>query len=248
MLPVIYVTISSYGLMVFLGLFISLMFLFMRSPKFDITFKEMISLTIKLFIGMAIGSKILSILVGIPEVLKDFSLKQLLILILTSGFVFYGGLIGALITLILCTRKKSNKIDIINYVTPIFPLFHGFGRIGCLLAGCCYGKEASWGVILYSEPDVVRLPIQLFESIFEFLIFFILLIYEKKCIKVHKQYQLMTVYLISYAIFRFCNEFLRGDIIRGIWFGLSTSQWISIFMLITIVLISIKSKKLNSIY
>ncbi len=77
-------------------------------------------------------------------------------------------------------------------------------------------------------PEIRRFPVQLLEAIIEFIIFIILLKIEKK-----RKYNLTIIYLITYAIVRFFDEFLRGDNIRGIWYmGLSTSQYISIVVLL----------------
>ena len=62
-----------------------------------------------------------------------------------------------------------------NVITPGFAIFHVFGRMGCFFGGCCYGKIATWGIALYDEPGVLRIPIQLIESGCILLIFIVLL-------------------------------------------------------------------------
>jgi len=113
------------------------------------------------------------------------------------------------------------------------PLFHGFARIGCFLGGCCYGIESELGfsargnTLVEAVNGVKRFPVQLFEAFFCFLIFTMLLI-----MFLYKKFKggLFFVYLSIYAFVRFFDEFLRGDDIRGFVFGLSTSQFISIFV------------------
>ena len=110
---------------------------------------------------------------------------------------------------------------------------HGFARIGCFLAGCCYGVECEFGFTAHGNDlvpavnDVSRFPVQLLESLGCFLIFFLILYLYRKGKLTGR---LLFVYLGVYAVLRFCDEFLRGDAIRGFIFGLSTSQFISIFM------------------
>lgn len=142
-----------------------------------------------------------------------------------GGSVFYGGLIGGSICGVLGTRIL--KLD-----TPLYadgmavsaPLFHFFGRIGCFFAGCCYGIECEFGFVL---NGVRRFPVQLLEATFNLLLaaamFFL---YTKGKMRG----KLFFVYLAVYAPFRFFDEFLRGDLIRGFILGLSTSQFISIFV------------------
>ena len=72
--------------------------------------------------------------------------------------------------------------------------------------------------------EFTRIPVQLLESIAEILLFVLLLIAERK----KQGADLLGIYLLAYAVLRFADEFLRGDGIRGIYFGISTAQWISL--------------------
>ena len=105
---------------------------------------------------------------------------------------------------------------------------HAFGRIGCFFAGCCYGKETDsfLGVQFPDLPAPVHAT-QLYEAAFLFVLFAVLsFLLLKKGFK-HN----MSVYLICYGIFRFCNEFLRGDY-RGNFLGIiSPSQFWSLCMI-----------------
>ena len=126
-----------------------------------------------------------------------------------------------------------------NVITPGFAIFHVFGRMGCFFGGCCYGKIATWGIALYDEPGVLRIPIQLIESGCILLIFIVLLYIDKKI----KNISLLSVYLAMYAICRFVLEFFRGDAIRGIWWGISTSQIISLLILLALLIRFIFKRK-----
>jgi phosphatidylglycerol:prolipoprotein diacylglycerol transferase len=116
------------------------------------------------------------------------------------------------------------ELAVFNVIAPAIPLFHGFGRIGCLLAGCCYGKELNAPIEILHMIHVERFPVQAIESLFEFVLFVVMLFIDRK--KNHTD--LLKIYLLSYAVFRFVNEFFRGDEVRGIYMGLSTAQWISL--------------------
>ena len=152
-----------------------------------------------------------------------------------GGMVFYGGLLGAILAaFIYC---KAAKVDFSLYAdifAPAIPLFHAFGRIGCVFAGCCYGMEASWGLTYpVGHNDltvaVTRLPVPLIEAGCNLLLMAVLLILQHQHLK---KGSLLAIYFIVYAAVRFADEFFRGDTIRGILFGLSTSQWISIVVLL----------------
>ena len=157
-----------------------------------------------------------------------------------TGLTFLGGLIGgvaAFLVIYFWKRKyfKSKIMDILSIAPCCITVAHAFGRLGCFCAGCCYGIESgtwldmsfpiwsdSWEIIGYHK----HLPTQLYESIFLFIIFgvmsFMLL---KKDFKYN-----MPVYLVSYGVWRFLIEFIRGDE-RGSFIGnISPSQFWSIIM------------------
>jgi len=223
MYPVIYVALPTYGVMAFIGGFFSLVYVYFRIDKFNVKFTDYIKIYAISLAGAFIGGKVLSVITLIPRLFSNFSLYALSHLIAHSGIVFYGGLFGVLLALkIYAKRTQYEESAIYLMVVPAIPLFHGFGRIGCFLAGCCYGKELNGSFVLFNTA-VDRIPIQLFEALYEFILFFVILFLEKK----HKEWNLLKIYLVSYAIFRFANEFFRGDEVRGIFFGFSTAQWIS---------------------
>jgi phosphatidylglycerol:prolipoprotein diacylglycerol transferase len=180
--------------------------------------------------------------------------------LLMEGMVFYGGLIGGIVGIILVARrKKKNFFEFSDLMAPCFALAHAFGRIGCLLVGCCYGvakgEPMLFGAATYQGtcavfyPDLPnnegagpawRLPVPLFEAIFLLLLCAVLvLIYlrEKKLGRV------TGWYLVLYALWRFGIEGFRGDKIRGVYGLFSTSQWISFGILIAGVVILILSRK-----
>ena len=110
----------------------------------------------------------------------------------------------------------------------LVPLFHGFARIGCYFGRCCYGIEMSGAA--FSHFFEHRLPVQLMEAGFNFLLFVALLLlyfYKKQ-----SRGKLVRGYLLSYAIFRFIIEFFRGDALRGGFGPLSFSQWVSLGILL----------------
>lgn len=158
-------------------------------------------------------------------------MKYMINKIITSGFVFYGGLFGAILGCVIFSKLfKYNVRDMLNFVSPGYSSFHACGRIGCFFAGCCYGKVSTWGFPLWNEPEILRIPVQLIEAIFLLSMTLFLLILEKK-----GKGNIFEIYLIGYATFRFIIEFWRGDELRGIWICFSTSQWISIIIIISYV-------------
>ncbi len=109
-------------------------------------------------------------------------------------------------------------------------LFHIFGRIGCFLGGCCYGLPSAWGVVYRYSPvaeanGLVRFPVQLVEAAWNLVLFLLLAWLQRRGSPI-----CCPCIWSSIPPARFLLEFFRGDAYRGILLGLSTSQWISLFL------------------
>lgn len=251
-------TIGTYGLCSIVGIMVCVTVATLLGKRFQYAFEDVLLITLSACGGLIVGSHIVYGISRIDDVIITISAigKAPFSLIIQSfiqcfgGMVFYGGFIGGVAGLLIYAKFSQNvdKDYAMDLYAVMTPLFHVFGRIGCFLGGCCYGKEWSWGVV-YPEnklsPElsgVVRLPIQLIESGCNLLIFlFILVLFIRK--KYEKR--LIFVYLLTYPVVRFFLEFFRGDDIRGIFFGLSTSQWISMILFVYAVVYIIVKKAKN---
>lgn len=221
--PYIHIILPSYGVMAFLGAFAVLCFLYFRFENYNLAFTDFIKLFLLCGFTCFLGSKFLYFFVALftPELKHS---ENILILFIESGYVFYGGLFGVLFG-VWCYQKKYPHISLHSLhhmITPSLPLFHGFGRIGCQLAGCCYGVTLENPIVFFGAIKMNLFPTQVLEALYEFLLFAFLYFIGKKY-----DGDLLKIYLISYAVFRFFIEFYRADPDRGIWLGFSTAQWIS---------------------
>lgn len=228
--------IPTYAIMASIGLFVMMLTLYFRCK--ELSFKEFLLLMLFMVIGVGMGSKFLFVLTKLPVIVDQFSVVKTMNIIIESGFVFYGGLFGAIGGLYIFAKIfKKNVKGLLDLVSIGFAVFHVFGRIGCFMAGCCYGREAGWGFPMSHSPGILRVPVQLIESICLIGIIIIILIVEKRM----RLYEYsFYIYIGLYASCRFAIEFFRGDAIRGIWWCFSTSQWISLFILLMFVLHGIK--------
>ncbi|MGI6498316.1 MAG: prolipoprotein diacylglyceryl transferase [Oscillospiraceae bacterium] len=240
MAPFFYVfgyPVSSYVCMGVLGFVVSLLLLFRRRARYDVAKNDLFYLILYGVIGALVGSKLLYLLSVLPAVLRNAEWLRRhpegLLSFLQGGFVFYGGLLGGLFMVHrYCRRYHLSFRRVTDLIAPAFPLFHVFGRVGCFLAGCCWGVACpSLGVVFtrsVAAPNFVPLfPIQLVEAGGNFLIFLVLLWLSRRS---PPQAPLLPVYLALYGLLRFFLEFWRGDSLRGFLF-LSTSQWISLLLL-----------------
>lgn len=199
------------------------------------------------FIGLALGAKLFGIVSKGIYNKMEIGYWDMNDSIINSGIVYWGGLLGFLAAIYLnCRLRKKDFSDISNSLAVVIPLFHGFGRLGCYFAGCCYGRKDDG---LFSLPYRLslneewekRLPVQLIEAGFEFALFVILFsLYLQRRQK--KEGPFINFYLILYSVFRFMIEFFRGDTVRGVIVGLSFSQIISMIVFITISTIIIQKR------
>lgn len=185
-----------------------------------------------------IGSKTLYLLVTYsPEELGALFSQGVLAALGNSGFVFYGGLLLGIPGALLGSRLAKCPVREVEGVLSLcVPLCHGFGRLGCFCAGCCYGAPVEgWPGVAYTCPvggapaGIPLFPVQLLEAGICWAIFGGLLVLFRK----GREAWVLPVYLLTYSTARFGLEYLRFDGIRGIWAGLSTSQLISIALFLT---------------
>lgn len=239
-------TVYGYGLMIAVGVFSAWLVTDYRAKKQRMDRDHVFSLIIWCLLGGIVCSKLLFWITEWKTILND---PRYLMDTLADGFVVYGGIIGGILAgCLYCFCKKINFWKYFDLMMPSVALAQGFGRIGCLLAGCCYGRETnSVLAITFQNSDfapnhVALIPTQIYSSMLDFAHFFVLLYISR-----HKKKdgQVAACYLIFYSIGRFVLEFFRGDLIRGSVGGLSTSQFISLFILAAGLAIIVGRSKKN---
>lgn len=241
------IRIPAYGLMILISLITTNSILFFlytnkKALKSCRSYDEIILLEAYCFLFAILFAKILYIIIVTIKLKSQITINVLCELFSSSGFVFYGGLIGAIFGAYIC--KVIHNVDISNIlddVTFLLPLGHSLGRIGCFLAGCCYGipYKGIFNIIFpinsFAPHNVRLFPIQLLESIILLTLSMIFFILRYK----YKVNNLLVIYIFIYSLIRFFLEFLRGDIIRGSFHNLSTSQILSLSLILMIILIKI---------
>jgi len=224
------IDLSTYLLMALLGLVAGLFLGEYTRRKIGLSRGGLLRFVLCCAAGAVIGAKLLYLLVE-----WDAFLADPLHVLTKGGFVFYGGLLMSFFTgWLWCRGTHTPYLPVMDIFIPGVTLFHAFGRVGCLLAGCCYGipTNSRWGIV-YPEgslaPAGVRLfPAPVYEAVFLLILTAALLITLKHS---RRHGTTFGVYLSAYALWRFLIEFYRSDP-RGMILGLSTSQFISIFVLL----------------
>lgn len=229
------ITVYSYGLLVAIGFFAGMTYITKYSDNIPVKKDQMYDFLFYLIVVSIIGARLLYVLVNIDSFIQH---PLDIIKVWQGGLVFYGGFIAAVLyALIYCKYKKINIKRLADVFAPALALGHSFGRIGCLLSGCCYGKETHCLIAVNN-----RYPTQIFEAAGNLIIFFIL---HKLYKKSHKDGHIFLLYLIFYSVLRFSIEFFRGDDRGSFFLGLSPAQNISIVILLVAVVLLFKNKKLG---
>ena len=241
------ITLRTYGFFVATGVLVAYNYVkfYARKKNIDILFLS--NLIFYTVIFGFLGARLFYVLLNFDyyryDLLSVFKIWE-------GGLVFYGGFLSGLIFgIIYVVFKKQNLLKILDLVSPGLFLGLSIGRLGCFSAGCCYGKptESFLGVV-FTHPESLApigikiFPTQLFESVYSFLIFVVLHYMQKKDLL---NGRLFFIGGILYSIFRFFNEFLRGDDRGGLILGLYPSQFISIviFVLFSILIFCISKWK-----
>lgn len=241
MYPSIYIyaldlELPTYGLCALVGAVIMLVLLLQFRKSTILSEDNMLDGIIFALIFGMLGAKVLYLITEPPILpLTWEDIKELL----TTGLVFYGGLLGGLIGLGVASLKtKKPYLTFTDNVLPAFCFAHACGRVGCLMAGCCYGVEME-GAFCLQLGGTSRLAVQLLEAFFLVLLgLFLSLLRKKK----PRRGVLSGLYMVFYAIWRFIIEFWRDDD-RGLVGALSTSQFIGLFVFAAGILILFLSKK-----
>lgn len=232
----LFLNIHMYGIMIAIGILFAYLILFFLTKKkqIDTQFTDFIFYSSLISIAAGIFSA------AVFQVTYNFIENPDMGFHLNGGLTFIGGLIGGtlcFLTIYLFFRKKyATRLYRVTSILPCCILIaHAFGRIGCFFAGCCYGKETdSFLGVQFPQLSHPVYPTQLYEAVFLFILFFICFyLLLKKDFK-HN----LSLYLISYGIFRYFLEYLRGDN-RGELIGLITPSqfWSLLMILLGIILI-----------
>ena len=234
-------TVHGYGLMIGIGIVAALSLAWRRADRRGIPQEKVTTVVLLGLIAGFLGAKLLFLITELPDVLRD-PLPYLG----SDGFVVYGGILAGVPTLWLWCRKKGERLEIwTDLLLPGVALAQGFGRIGCFLAGCCYGRPTASpiGVIFPADSlapaGIPLLPTQLFSAAGDFLIALALLRLERRN---GKDGGLLVWYLLLYGTGRFLLEFFRSDP-RGTVGVFSTSQFISLFIVAAGVVLALSRRK-----
>jgi phosphatidylglycerol:prolipoprotein diacylglycerol transferase len=228
--------VYAYGVLLALAYLAGLQFAVVRARRAGMDGTKIMDFGIYLIIAALVGAKLMLVLVDFDYFRTN---PRELFSLVRAGGVFYGGLIGALVVAILLVRRyKLHLWTTADLFAPGIALGHIIGRLGCLLAGCCYGRHTDlpWGVTFTDPVAAANVgtplndplhPTQLYDAGAELLILLFLLATERR----GRPFPGRTFwgYMLLYGVSRFIVEIYRGDP-RGMVMGMSTSQFVSVLI------------------
>ncbi len=227
--------LPAYGVLLATAVLLALWSARVRADGAGMDGTKVVDFGLWLVIWALLGAKLLLVIVEWKRYLGD---PAQLLGLARAGGVFLGGFIAAVIAAAIMLRRYNLKaLPTFDVLAPSLALGQAIGRLGCFLAGCCWGRECAlpWA-ITYTDPaaaanvgtplHVALHPFPVYAAAFNFTVFLVLSrLYQKKL----APGRVFATYLILYGIGRSLLEFTRGDDIRGLYFGglVSTSQLIS---------------------
>jgi len=245
------ITVYSYGFLIMVGAIIAMTYTAIQAKRrLNVSFDTSQTLFLIIFIGAFLGGKIFyffenpSYFSEHPEALWG-----------SRGFVFYGSLVVSVSAILVFFKiKKLPILKMLDIIAVTTALVHIFGRMGCFMAGCCYGTptNSDFGVVFRDPQSMARPlethlhPTQLYSVLLLMIILVTLFILRNKQ---RFDGQLFLSYLMIYSVGRSIIEIYRGDLSRGFiidnW--LSHSQFISLIILIFSVFFYLKLNKKSTV-
>lgn len=206
-------TVHWYGIMMAIAFIAGIWTASRRGMREGIQSEKILDIGPWLIVGTIVGARALHVATYWNE---EFAGKPIweIFAVWHGGLVFYGGLIGATLAGILYARLKHIALwKLADVLAPSIALGYVFGRIGCLLNGCCYGRECSLPWAIHFPPGHETYPTgvhptQIYDSLLNLVLYFGLAwLYRRKKF----DGQVFAAYLLCYAVTRSIVESFRGD-------------------------------------
>jgi phosphatidylglycerol:prolipoprotein diacylglycerol transferase len=228
-------SIHWYGILTAVGLLLGFWTASRRGLRYGIPPEKVMDFAPWLLFSAIAGARILHV---ISYWETEFAGKPIteIFMVQKGGLVFYGGFIGVCIATIIYARMKKLPLwKLADVLAPSIALGHAFGRIGCLMTGCCFGKQCDlpWAIRFpvghETHPTPVH-PVQIYEAVLNFLLYLGLAwLYRRKKFNG----QVFAAYLVAYAILRSVLELFRADYSASqyLWGTVSPGQLVSIIVI-----------------
>jgi phosphatidylglycerol:prolipoprotein diacylglycerol transferase len=236
--PLIYINsnleIPTYFLMISLACSLGLVWFWRRALARNLSAHMALDLSLVIFISGFVGARILHVIWEEPKFYIEN--PALIFNIFSGGYVFLGGVLGATLgAYFFCRWKKESFFQWADVVAPVISFGYAFGRIGCFLRGCCYGKvcQLPWAVTFPSHEELgialePRHPTQLYASLIEVGIMIYLLRRERYASKTG---EIFLLWVVMHCTARVFLEIFRDDPRGFAPLGVSLATWLSLIFI-----------------
>ncbi|MCK5345679.1 MAG: prolipoprotein diacylglyceryl transferase, partial [Candidatus Heimdallarchaeota archaeon] len=243
-LPLKTIEVPSYGVMVMLGFLAAILLGYARAKQYGIDPNIIIDLGIVVMIAAIVGARLWHVIEFWSSHIHTegttfWQAMKKAVMIQQGGLVFYGGMLLALLSAAIYLRIKKQSVFLyFDFLAVILPLGHAFGRTGCFLNGCCFGKTCDAHHFLAvafpggSPASALTQPVYATQGlavVTNIIIFILLTIYYETLAK--KRVETFFMYCLLYGISRFISHLLRGDVPEMV-FGLTSSQFLSALLFV----------------
>jgi phosphatidylglycerol:prolipoprotein diacylglycerol transferase len=230
--------LPTYGAILAVGVIISLLTAKRRGESIGLDGARLVDFALWLVIWALVGSKALLVILDLGRYIRS---PAELLGVVRAGGVFLGGFLGALVAAaVLVRRYELPALAAFDTLSPSLALGHSIGRIGCLMAGCCWGSRCNlpWA-ITYTDPKAAETvgtplhvplhPFPIYAALFNFALYLgLAALFRRR----PAPGVVFATYMVCYGAGRFALELTRGDASRGFIAFLSTSQAISIGLIV----------------
>jgi phosphatidylglycerol:prolipoprotein diacylglycerol transferase len=225
--------LPTYGVMFAAGALAAWYWFVARASRLDLPREPVFNLAFYTLLAGLAGAKLTLILVDLPYYLAHPA--EILGTIRSAGVLMGGLLAGAFAFWLYARHQKLPVAELCDAIAAPVALAQGIGRLGCFMAGCCYGVAGdAWCAIRFTSAtaheqtgvplDTPLVPVSLIESAFDLALAAVLTLAWRR--RPRPAGTVLWLYFVVYGVGRAILEFWRGDSVRGLWFGgaVSTSQ------------------------
>lgn len=229
-------TLHSYGLMLAVAFLSGIMVIERLAGPRGFDKDKILDCSLVIMAAAIVGSRAFYVLSHLDEYRANW---WSVLAVWEGGLTFYGGvLLSVPAAVVFMLRTKIPVWPLADLIAPAFALGVGFGRLGCFLNGCCFGKPSGlpWAVRFPADSAAGAMgcalqPTQLYEALFGFALFAVLLTLVRK--KFFPGF-LFWLFIALYAVWRFFLDFLRYyEPSQFTLMGLTNNQWVSVLLLIS---------------
>ncbi len=247
--------VRAYGVLILIGFFLALRYAMSEARRMaagatdgrnSITPDQVFDMSIFGLVAGLLGTRIVYVALN-WNLFADNPIEALKIW--TGGLSFIGApIFGFGYAWLYCRRHNLSFLSAADIGAPGFALAYAFGRIGCFLNGCCYGHACNlpWAVRFHADGTSDALtapshPTQIYAAVMSLCIFAVL---HRLRRRQHRDGEVLLVYFMLYAVYRFINDFFRGGATsKALAFGLTDGQLVAIVALPILALLMMRLRR-----